>query len=431
MEQYQVKAAKMLQGIIAVPGDEAISHRAIMLSALAKQPVVIKNFSFSQNCLSVIECFRKMDIVISYSKDADRVWVAGNGLHGLQEPDGILDAGHSGTALCLLPAILAGQNYFSVLTCDDPLRQQSLADVLEPLTKMGAQLYGRAKNRKAPIAILSVPALSGGEFKLEAAGSQVKSALLLAGLYALEPVVVTESCQSRDHTERMLASFGAEVAVEGLTVTLYPPQSLTAPEEIVIPGDISLAAYWLVAASIIPNSCITLNDVGINVSRAAIIEALQKMGANIEIKNRRFCGREEVADITVVTAPLHGAVIQKDMIPRLIDEIQVLAVAALFASGTTRIEGVYERKIEEMDLLADVTGELTKLGAKFVMNEDGLIIHGPQQLTFAVCHSRLDHRVAMAIAVAGLAGQGAEINEAGCVQLSYPEFFGHLEKLSL
>ena len=430
MEEYQVKAATSLQGTIEVPGDKSVSHRAIMLSCLANQQVVIKNFLFSQDCLSTVECFRKLGIVISYSQESGTVWVAGQGLHGLKEPDGILDAGNSGTTLRLLTGILSGQNFFSVITGDDSLRQRPMDRVIKPLTEMGAQIYARSHNRRAPLAILPVAKLKGRSFTTSIASAQVKSAILLAGLYATGPISVTEPYVSRDHTELMLESFGAKLTVEGATVTLYPSERLAAPEEIIVPGDISSAAYWLVAASIVPNSCITLTDVGINPTRTGIIDVLKLMGANIKITNKRFYGKEAVADLTVSTAPLHGAVITQDIIPRLIDEIPVLAVAALFASGTTRIEGAGELKVKETNRLAGIEGELTKLGAQFTVTEDGLIITGPQQLTYSICHSRHDHRLAMAIAIAGLAGQGAEIDEAECVKISYPQFFSHLEKLS-
>lgn len=431
MEEYQVKAASGLQGVIDVSGDKSISHRAILLSCLANESVVIRNFLFSKDCLSTIECFRKLGIVISYSRDSGTVWVAGNGLRGLQEPDDILEAGNSGTTVRLLTGILACQGFFSVITGDDNLRQRPLPRIIEPLTKMGAKLYCRAENRKIPIAILPVSQLSGGDFITDEDSSQVKSAILLAGLYAIGPTSVTERYRSRDHTERLLEMFGVDIAVNDLTVTLYPPEKLTAPAEIFVPGDISSAAYWMVAASIIPNSCITLTNVGVNPTRTGVIDVLRQMGARIEIKNKRFFGREEVADITVSTAPLHSIVIQKEQIPQLIDEIPVLVVAALFAEGKTCIDGVYELHVKAPDRLSAIAGELTKLGAKLIVNEDSFIIDGPQQIGHAVCDSRQDHRIAMAMAVAGLAGKGTKIHEAGCVQNSYPMFFNHLEKLSV
>lgn len=431
MEQYQVKAATRLQGVIAVPGDKSISHRAIILSCLANEPVVIKNFLFSQNCLSTIECFRKLGIVISYSRDSGTVWVAGNGLSGLQEPDDILEAGNSGTTVKLLTGILACQEFFSVITGADLLRQQPLHQVIAPLIKMGAKLYCRAENKKIPIAILPVSQLNGGDFMTDGDSAQVKSAILLAGLYAKGPTRVTECYHSRDHTERMLEIFGVDIAVDDLTVTLCPPEKLIAPAEIFVPGDISSAAYWIVAASIIPNSCITLKDVGINPTRTGVIDVLCQMGARIEMKNKRFFGREEVADITVSTAPLHSIVIQKEQITQLIDEIPILVVAALFAEGVTCINGVYELHVKEPDRLSTIAGELTKLGAKLIVNEDSFIIEGPQQLEYAICESRQDHRIAMAMAIAGLAGKGTDIQEADCVRNSYPLFFSHLENLSV
>lgn len=429
MKEYHVCHTEGLRGTIRVPGDKSISHRAVMLSSLADTPVVIKNFLFSKDCLSTIDCFRRLGIVISYSQESGCVWVAGKGLNGLKEPDGILDAGNSGTTMRLLTGILAGQDFFSVLTGDDSLRQRPMARIIEPLRQMGAKLYSRDKSRKAPLAILPAGKLQGQHFMNHIASAQVKSAQLFAGLFAAGPTKVSEPFVSRNHTELMFQTFGVETAVSDSTVTVTPPEKLTAPAEVSVPGDISSAAYWLVAASVSPNSSIVLENVGINPTRTGIIDALQMMGAHIEIRNRRTYGEEEVADLAVSSAKLTGTTITHEMIPRLIDEIPVLAVAALFATGTTRIEGASELKVKETDRLAGIAGELTKLGAKFVITEDGLIIHGPQKLTRSICHSRFDHRLAMAISIAGILGQGADIAEAECVEISYPNFFQHLEQI--
>ncbi|MDU2066518.1 MAG: 3-phosphoshikimate 1-carboxyvinyltransferase [Sporomusaceae bacterium] len=430
MEEYHVQKVKRLRGTIEVPGDKSVSHRAIMLASLSDTPVVVKNFLFSKDCLSTIDCFRSLGIVISYSEASGCVWVSGKGIHGLKEPENILDAGNSGTTMRLMSGILSGQDFFSVITGDDSLRQRPMARIIDPLKQMGAQLYSRNKNRKAPIAVLPAGKLQGQNFMNHIASAQIKSAQLLAGLFAEGPTSVTEPYISRNHTELMFENFGVDVNVTDTTVTITPPEKLTAPAEVIVPGDISSAAYWLVAATVAPDSEVTLKNVGINPTRTGIIDALTMMGANIEIQNRRYFGREEVGDLVVRSAELHGVTISHEMIPRLIDEIPVLAVAALFAKGMTRIEGASELKVKETDRLSGIAGELTKLGAKFVVTEDGLIINGPQTLSHSICHSRFDHRLAMATAIAGLLGQGAEIAEAECVEISYPTFFKHLEQIS-
>jgi len=294
---------------------------------------------------------------------------------------------------------------------------------------MGCRIYGREQSRYAPLAIAPADGIHGLDYALPVASAQVKSALLLAGMFADGPTRLTEPYLSRDHTERMLKTFGVKVARSGAAVRLQPVQGLDAPPLIEVPGDISSAAFWLVAASIIPGSRVRLLNVGLNPTRTGLVDVLRKMGANIAVDRQRG-GEEPAADITVESASLAGATVDAEIIPRLIDEIPVLAVAALFARGRTTISGAEELRVKETDRLSAIASELTKLGARIEETADGLIIDGPQHLSFAAVRSHGDHRMAMALAVAGLAAQGTEIEDAGCVDISYPSFFDHLTLLT-
>ncbi|MGL5514667.1 MAG: 3-phosphoshikimate 1-carboxyvinyltransferase, partial [Sporomusa sp.] len=291
------------------------------------------------------------------------------------------------------------------------------------------QITGRQQSRYAPLAISPAGQIEGIEYEMPVASAQVKSAILLAALYAGNSSTIIEPMPSRDHTERMLETFGVTIVKNDREITLHPVQALTAPELINVPGDISSAAFWLVAASIIPNSQLTLVNVGVNPTRTGILDILKQMGADITITNKRWSGREPVADIIVRSAKLKGVTIEADIIPRLIDEIPILAVAALFADGRTVVQGAEELRVKETDRLKAVAVELGKMGAKIIETADGLSIEGPQQLKFAVCHSHDDHRMAMALAIAGVAAHGVEIQEPECVQVSYPDFFTVLSAL--
>jgi 3-phosphoshikimate 1-carboxyvinyltransferase len=423
-----VKPIKSLNGIIDIPGDKSISHRSVMLAGLSSTPVRINNFLAAADCLSTAKCMEAMGVKIDRISETELV-VKGNGLFGLAEPTDVLDAGNSGTTMRLLSGILAGQPFYSIMTGDNSLRNRPMARVIAPLTKMGCCIYGRENNRFAPLAIVPSGEIRGIEYTMPVASAQVKSAVLLAGMFATGPTTVTEPYLSRDHTEKMLETFGVKISRDNLTVRLDPVKEITAPPVIDVPGDISSAAFWLVAASIIPGSKLRLRNVGVNPTRTGIIDILRRMGANITLYNQRKAGQEPVADIAVESAALTGTTIEPEIIPRLVDEIPVLAVAALFANGKTEVRGAGELRVKESDRLKAINAELGKMGANVVETSDGLIIVGPQKLTPAVCQSHHDHRMAMALAVAGMAAQGVEITNPECVSISYPNFFAEAEAL--
>lgn len=423
-----IKSINPLTGIVDIPGDKSISHRSVMLSGLASTPVRVTNFLSAADCWSTVKCMRSLGVKVEQIGENELI-IKGNGLYGLAEPGDVLDAGNSGTTMRLLMGILAGQPFYSVMTGDKSLRRRPMARVIAPLAKMGCRIYGRDQSRYAPLAIVPTDGIHGIDYTMPVASAQVKSAVLLAGIFADGPTTITEPYLSRDHSERMLQAFGVKLERSGLTVKINPATELIAPPQIDVPGDISSAAFWLVAATIIPGSKLRLRNVGINPTRTGILDILGRMGANINTYNHRLAGQEPVADIAVEAAALTGTTIEGDIIPRLVDEIPVLAVAALFAKGTTVIRGAEELRVKETDRLKAITMELSKMGAQITETSDGLIIEGPQTLTAAVCDSHDDHRMAMSLAVAGMAAQGVEITEPECVNISYPNFFGEVTAL--
>lgn len=424
----KIKPTAGLTGTINIPGDKSVSHRSIMLAGLADTPVTVTNFLHAADCWSTINCMRALGV--SVEKDIDGVLtVTGNGFYGLSEPVDVLDAGNSGTTMRLLTGLLGVQPFFSIMTGDASLRKRPMARVITPLAKMGVVITGREQSRYAPLAISPAEQICGIEYDMPVASAQVKSAILLAALYANTPTILSEPMPSRDHTEHMFETFGIPVKRDNNTIIINPIQKVTAPRQINVPGDISSAAFWLVAASIIPNSQLVLVNVGINPTRTGILDILEQMGADITITNERWSGREPVADIVVRSANLHGVTIEAEIIPRLIDEIPILAVAALFAQGRTVVKGAEELRVKETDRLKAIATELRKMGAAITETADGLIIDGPQTLTSAACNSHHDHRMAMSLAIAGLASQGVEIEEHNCVQISYPDFFDVLTRL--
>ncbi|MBP2634237.1 MAG: aroA1 [Firmicutes bacterium] len=424
----QIQKTSGLKGSINIPGDKSISHRSIMLAGLSETPVTVTNFLHAADCWSTINCMRALGVTVDQDKDGV-LTVKGNGFYGLSEPNDILDAGNSGTTTRLLTGLLGAQPFFTVLTGDASIRKRPMARVITPLTQMGIKITGRGQSRYAPLALSQAEQVTGITYNMPVASAQVKSAILLAALYANSSTTITEPIPSRDHTERMFETFGIPVKKEGTTITLEPVQKVTAPSRIDVPGDISSAAFWLVAASIIPNSELELINVGINPTRTGILDVLQQMGADITITNKRWSGKEPVADIVVRSAKLKGVTIEAEIIPRLVDEIPVLAVAALFAQGQTVITGAEELRVKETDRLKAVAQELGKMGAKITENPDGLVINGPQKLSFAVCESHHDHRMAMSVAIAGLAAAGVEIQNFDCVKISYPDFFAVIDTL--
>ena len=426
------KVSQGLQGEVEIPGDKSISHRSVMLSGLGSTQVHITNFLHAQDCLSTVACLRALGAEIEFQGETE-LTVKGQGLNGLQEPGTIIDAGNSGTTLRLMMGLLSAQPFFTAFTGDASLHRRPMGRVAKPLAQMGARIYGREENTKLPLAI--VPAeggLKGISYQSPVASAQVKSALLLAGMYAEGPTTVTEPFVSRDHTERMLAAFGVETERQGTSVTIRPvkPEDYKAPAAIEVPGDISSAAYWLVAGAILPGSKLLLRNVGINETRTGILDVLKDMGAKLELKNKRVSGGEAAADICVEAGPLHGTSFGAEIMPRLIDEIPIIAVAALMAEGDTIITGAGELRVKETDRLAAIEKEFNKLAPGAVeASEDGLVIHGGRPLGKARCFTYDDHRIAMSLAILGVAGDGVELENPGCVNISYPAFYGELERL--
>lgn len=424
------KALKALRGEVIIPGDKSVSHRSVMLSALGDTPVHITNFLPSADCLSTVGVMRALGAKVDIISDTELI-VKGNGLHGLQEPATILDAGNSGTTLRLMMGMLAPQKFVSVFTGDSSLHKRPMGRVIKPLSQMGAHIVGRADNTKLPITIVPVDGkLKGYKYNMPVASAQVKSAMLLAGLFAEGETTVVEPYPSRNHTELMLEAFGVKLKYEGTSITITAPDKLVAPKELVVPGDISSAAFWLVAASIIPGSELLLKNVGINETRTGIIDVLKDMGADLTIQNQRKSGGELVADILVKYAKLHGTSFGADIIPRLVDEIPIIAVAAMFAEGDTIITGAGELRVKETDRLEAICDQFTKLGGNIEGKEDGLIIHGGSIPKMAECFSYDDHRMAMCLAVLGIAGAGVEIQNPDCVDISYPDFYEELDRLT-
>ncbi len=415
-----------LRGEVTIPGDKSISHRSVMFGSLAKGTTKITGFLQGADCLSTISCFRKMGISIENS--GNTVLVHGNGLHGLSAPDQILDCGNSGTTTRLISGILAAQDFDVTLTGDASIQKRPMKRIMEPLSQMGADIKSIHGNGCAPLAIHGQK-LHGIHYQSPVASAQVKSSILLAGLYAEGETKVTEPSISRNHTELMLKEFGADVHTEGNTAVIRPATELFA-QEISVPGDISSAAFFLAAGLIIPNSEILIKNVGINPTRDGMIRVCQAMGGDLTLTNRKETG-EPVADILVRTSSLHGIDIHGEIIPTLIDELPMIAAMACFAEGDTIIRDAAELKVKESNRIAVMTENLRLMGADVTETEDGMIIHGGKPLHDAVIDSHLDHRIAMTFAItAGLAEGETEILGAECVNISYPGFYQDLKNLT-
>jgi 3-phosphoshikimate 1-carboxyvinyltransferase len=419
-----------LRGTIRVPGDKSISHRALMLGALASGTTEIEGLLVGEDPQSTAACFRKMGVKVS-ELNPEHVVVEGLGLGNLQEPGEVLDAGNSGTTLRLMLGILAShdQRFFAV-TGDDSLRSRPMSRVVKPLQAMGAQIWGRRDNSLAPLAVQG-QILKPIHYQSPIASAQVKSCILLAGLMTPGKTTVTEPHLSRDHSERMLRAFGAEIEVDEATcsVTVTGPAKLTG-QKVIVPGDISSAAFWLVAASIVPGSELVIENVGVNPTRVGILEALAMMNANIERLNEREVAGEPVADLRVRYAPLRACELGGEIIPRLIDEVPILAVAAAFAEGTTVIKDAAELRVKESDRLAVMAAQLSQMGASVIEHADGLEITGGNALRGAELDSYTDHRIAMSLAIAAIVAQGkTTIARAEAASISYPNFFETLEQV--
>ena len=422
-----VRRPTKLAGVVTPPGDKSISHRSLMLNSMAAGEARVSGLGRGEDVVSTMHCMRQLGASIEETHSPDSVRIRGLGA-SLREPEDILDAGNSGTSMRLLGGVVAGQDFLSVLTGDASLRSRPMGRIVQPLQQMGARIAGRNGDTLAPLAI-SGGGLKGIEYDMPVASAQVKSALLLAGLAASGPTILHQPALSRDHTERMLRAMGAEVEEDGLTLTVHPSE--LRPVDVVIPSDISSAAFWLVAACCHPDADVTVEGVGINPSRTGILEGLEAMGADLALENRREEGGEPVADLRVTSSHLRGAEIGGDMIPRLIDEVPVLAVAACFAEGTTVIRDAQELRVKESDRLALTASLLTSLGARVEERSDGLVVHGSGRLRGSTVSSYGDHRLAMAMAVAGLVSEGeTSIEGAESASVSYPTFWDHLDLLA-
>ena len=421
-----VNKVSKLQGTITVPADKSITHRAIMLSSLADGKSVINNFLPSEDCFSTMNAFRNMGIKIEENKNS--LIIKGAGINGLKAPQKDIYAGNSGTTTRLISGILAGQTFTSTIIGDDSLSKRPMKRVIEPLKLMGAEISAK-DNNYLPMTINAKGNLKSIEYKSPVASAQIKSCILLAGLYADGVTKITEPVKSRDHSERMLKAFGADVSVDGLTISIKKCDKLFS-QNIDIPCDISSAAFFLVAGLIAPNSNIKILNVNINPTRDGIIEVLKNMGANITLDNIRTVSGEEVADIEVSSSKLNAVNIGAEIMPRLIDEIPVIALAAAQAEGTTTISGAKELRVKESDRLSAIATQLIKMGADITETEDGLIIKGVSKLKGNKVDSFKDHRIAMMLSIAGLIADGkTEIADSACVNISFANFYDILKKL--
>lgn len=418
----EIKKITTACGELTVPGDKSISHRAVMFGAIADGTTHIKGFLKGADCLSTIDCFRKMGIDIDVTDDV--ITVEGKGLYGLKKPEGTLYTGNSGTTTRLLCGLLSGQSFDTDITGDASICKRPMSRVTRPLSLMGAEI----ENEYCPLHIKGRQ-LCGITYDMTVASAQVKTALILAGLYAEGETIINETEKSRDHTELMLGAMGANIEVEGLQIRVGKTDKLI-PQDITVPGDISSAAFFLVLGSVMPDSEIVVKNVGINPTRTGIIDVLLDMGADLEIFNERVATGEPTADIRVRTSNLHGVKISGDIIPRLIDEIPIIAVAALFAEGETVIADAKELKVKETDRIKAVTDELKKCGADITPTDDGMIIVGKKPLHSADFKTYGDHRMAMSLTIAAQLADGTStLDDADCVAVSYPEFFDDLYKL--
>ncbi len=419
-----------LIGTLTVPGDKSITHRAIILSALAQGTSVIRGYLPSEDCIRTLAAFQQMGISITSESDGPIpiLRVTGKGLHGLSEPSHIIDCGNSGTTLRLLSGLLAGQPFFSVLTGDASLLRRPMRRVVDPLRQMGGVIFGRANGAFAPLAI-SGGEIAGIDYSLPIASAQVKSALLLAGLTVAGKTRIREPGPSRDHTERMLRYFGVPLKEEEGWITVEGGIEFGG-QEIDIPGDISSAAFFLVAGAILEGSQIHLRRVGVNPTRTGILEILRQMGACIEVTPLPECCGEPVADLCVRYRPLRGVRIEGEIIPRMIDEFPILCIAAAMAEGETHIRGAAELRVKESDRIQVMADALQSMGVSVDLFPDGLCIHGKGSLNGARCKTAGDHRIAMSLIIAGWAAkETVEIDDTACIATSFPDFFAKLNAL--
>jgi 3-phosphoshikimate 1-carboxyvinyltransferase len=427
MGTYKLQTnVRSLQGEILVPGDKSISHRSVMFGAVAEGVTTVTGFLMGDDCLSTVSCFRQLGIEIE--QEVDKLTVHGKGWDGLKEPKEVLNVGNSGTTIRLLMGILAGRDFHSTLIGDESIGKRPMTRVTKPLEEMGAKIEGRQNGEYTPLAIRG-GGIHGIKYHPPVASAQVKSSILLAGLQAEGKTTVVEPMQSRDHTERMIRQFGGKVENDGSSITVQGGQNLKGTT-IEVPGDISSAAFFLVAGAIVPNSSITLKNVGLNPTRTGIIDVMKDMGADLTISVHEEKEFEPVGDITVKTSSLKGTTISGDLIPRLIDELPVIALLATQAEGETIIRDAHELKVKETNRIDTVVNELTKLGATITATDDGMIIHGKNKLGGGVVSSYGDHRIGMMLAVAALiCTDDVLLEQKEAISVSYPQFFTDLERL--
>lgn len=422
-----IEPIKKVRGSITVPGDKSISHRALMLLSIGNGTGRIRGLLKSADVLATMKAFQAMGIEIV--EESKEIVVQGKGLYGLTEPTEVLNLENSGTTLRLLSGILVGQPFLSVLTGDESLRNRPMGRIIEPLQAMGAKIYGRDQNRKAPLVILKSP-LKGGMYHGKIASAQVKSAVLLASLYHRESFTYIEPRESRDHTERMMAYLGIPMAIEGGKIHMLSPKESSefSNKDIEVPGDLSSAAFFLALAAARPGFEMTIRKVGINPSRSGMLKVLKAMGGSLEILNQQDFSGEPVGDIRIHGKKLRNINIPREMIPSLIDELPIIAVLASQAEGDMEISGAEELKVKESDRIRGIVQEMGKLGVMMEEKPDGMKIYGDQKILGGTVHSHGDHRIAMSMVIAGLLSeQGVSLEDEGCIAVSFPDF---LEKVA-
>jgi 3-phosphoshikimate 1-carboxyvinyltransferase len=422
---------KKLYGEIFLHGDKSISHRALIMSSLANGVSQIRNLAPGNDCKSTMKCLQALGVKIDCDKNIPgTATVEGNGINELVEANKVLNAHNSGTTIRLLTGILASRPFLSIVTGDASLRRRPMKRLIEPLSMMGAEIYGMSNNSFAPLVIRGKE-LQGINYDLKVPSAQIKSAIILAALFASGKTVIDQEHLCRDHTELMLAKMGAKLETSNSIISVSPLVNALKAITLSVPGDISSAAYWMVAAAIHPNAHIILRNCGINPTRTGILDVLNEMGAKITVSNKRLENNEQIADIDVESSQLRGVAIEGAMVPRLIDEIPVLAVAACFAKGRTIIRDASELRVKESDRIATTVSELSRMGAKVEMKSDGMIIQGSHKLDGTFVRSYNDHRLAMSLAIAGLMAKGETvINNANVVDISYPGFWNDLNLIS-
>ncbi|MBS4173270.1 3-phosphoshikimate 1-carboxyvinyltransferase [Bacillus sp. FJAT-49736] len=427
MEQKQLTYnQKNLHGIISVPGDKSISHRAIMFGSIANGETTVRNFLFGADCLNTISCFRQLGV--SIKQNDNEIIIVGEGWSGLKEPTDILDVGNSGTTTRLMLGILAGRPFHSVIIGDESIARRPMNRVVHPLREMGASINGRENGNYTPIAVQG-NALQPLNYQLPVASAQVKSAILLAGLQAAGETTIIEPAATRDHTERMIQQFGGQISIQNRHISVQGNQELTG-QNVYVPGDISSAAFFMVAAAIVNNSEVVLKNVGLNPTRTGIIDVLKEMGADIIINDNGKDMFEPMGTITVRSSNLKGIEISGDIIPRLIDELPIIALLATQADGKTIIKNAEELKVKETNRIDAVVAELTRLGAKIEATDDGMIIYGKSTLTGGFVSSYGDHRIGMMLAIAALICQEEVFLEGSdAINVSYPGFFEDIQKI--